>query len=380
MNPLYRSLVLFILLKLISPESLCSWEIQISVGEGRDVILPVNNPKNRIFSWRFDTGNFFESFAKTEAGGKKWDIKDQFRGRLSSTENGSLIITNVTMKDRQNYFEWPEVWTDCIQKYFLLISSNFPEKNPIVRHKESIVAQYFCVPGIEISVGEGEEVILPVLSGETFDWRFDNGYQYKQFAKTEAGGKIWDIKDQFRGRLSSTENGSLIITNVTMNDPPTYVKWLDQSQWPDCIQKYYLRVYKPLEAEDILIHHNITGKGTCNITLTCAVTQSQVTVSWDETNQRDTEVEGDTLHIYNVKSTVTYTCTAQNPISRTSKSINPWHLCYKGAEPTGASSATVASINENVLKENQIRKDQVVLKENQIMKDQGVQDPDLGKI
>ncbi|KAE8588493.1 hypothetical protein XENTR_v10022574 [Xenopus tropicalis] len=125
---------------------------------------------------------------------------------------------------------------------------------------------------------------------------------------------------------------------------------------------------EPLEAEDILIHHNVTGMGTCNITLTCAVAQPQVTVSWDETNQIGTEVEGDTLHIYNVDTNVTYSCTAQNPISRASRTINPWDLCYKGAEPEGPRPATVAPFSENALEENQI------------LKDQGVPPPDLGTI
>ncbi|KAE8588500.1 hypothetical protein XENTR_v10022580 [Xenopus tropicalis] len=150
-----------------------------------------------------------------------------------------------------------------------------------------------------------------------------------------------------------------------MKDPPTYLKW---SGWPECIHKYFLRVYKPVKAEDILIHHNVTGMGTCNITLTCAVAQPEVTVSWDETNQIGTEVEGDTLHIYNVVTNVTYSCTARNPISRASRSINPWDLCYKGAEPEGPRPATVAPFSENALEENQI------------MKDQGVPPPDLGKI
>ncbi|KAE8588505.1 hypothetical protein XENTR_v10022584 [Xenopus tropicalis] len=108
--------------------------------------------------------------------------------------------------------------------------------------------------------------------------------------------------------------------------------------------------------------------GTCNITLTCAVAQPEVTISWDVTNQIGTEAEGDTLHIYNVVTNVTYSCTARNPISRASRSINPWDLCYKGAEPEGPRPATVAPFSENALEENQI------------MKDQGVPHPDLGKI
>ncbi|KAE8588502.1 hypothetical protein XENTR_v10022582 [Xenopus tropicalis] len=382
MVPLYRSLMLFILLKCIFPEmdgflsrasgstidweNLCHSEIEISAGVGEDVILPVNSLQTGAFSWRYDNGHYFWKIAETEPGGTIWGIEEPFTGRLSSTENGSLIITNVTTEDPRTYFEWPQkLWPNCIQAYNLRIYNNFPQKDPIVRRIDSVPLEYFCVPVIEIIVGEGGEVILPVLKGKTFDWRFDNGYQYRIFAKTKPDGTIWDIKEPFTGRLSSTENGSLIITNVTMKDPRTYVEW---SEWPDCMQKYFVRVYKPVEAEDILIHHNVTGMGTCNITLTCAVAQPHVNVSWDETNQIGTEAEGDTLHIYNVDSTVTYSCTAQNPISRASRSINPWDLCYKGAEPEGPRPATVAPFSDNALEENQI------------MKDQGVPHPDLGKI
>eukprot|EP00079_Xenopus_tropicalis_P017511 XP_004917640.1 PREDICTED: uncharacterized protein LOC101732875 [Xenopus tropicalis] len=383
MVPLYRSLMLFILLKCIFPEmdgflsrasgstidweNLCYSEIEIKAGVGGDVILPVNRLQTGAFTWRHDNGHIFLKLAETEPGEKIWGIEEPFTGRLSSTENGSLIITNVTTKDHRSYFEWPKVlWPDCIQRYCIQVYNNFPQKDPIVRRIDSyILLWHFCVSVIEISVGEGGDVILPVPEGTIFDWRFDNGYQFRIFAKTKPGGTIWGIEEPFTGRLSSTENGSLIITNVTMKDPPSYFKW---SEGPECIQKYFVRVYKPVKAEDILIHHNVTGMGTCNITLTCAVAQPEVTISWDVTNQIGTEAEGDTLHIYNVVTNVTYSCTARNPISRASRSINPWDLCYKGAEPEGPRPATVAPFSENALEENQI------------MKDQGVPHPDLGKI
>ncbi|XP_041429563.1 SLAM family member 9-like [Xenopus laevis] len=226
---------------------------------------------------------------------------------------------------------------------FILLKCYFPEMNlfPGWANASAISEDNLCGPLSHIIVREGGEAILPIHKSRTgtFTWRFDTGNFFESFAKTEAGGKIWDIKDQFRGRLSSTENGSLIITNVTMNERNQYMEWADKGS---CVQAFHLIIYKPLEAEDILIRHNITGKEMCNITLTCAVTQPQVTVSWDETNR--TEVEGDTLHLYNVNSNVTYSCTAQNPISRASRTINPWDLCYKGAEPEELSPPTVVPL------------------------------------
>ncbi|KAE8588507.1 hypothetical protein XENTR_v10022586 [Xenopus tropicalis] len=246
---------------------------------------------------------------------------------------------------------------------FILLKCMFPEMSPLIRWASgsSIPMDSVCGPTKVIRAEEGAHVFLPVPESRTgpFTWRFDTGNFFLKFARTEAGGKVQEIDDRFmegvssagfKGRVSSTEDGSLIIANVSTNDPQIYFEFADGR---GCVQEYRLLIYKSLKAEDILIrcNANVTGMEPRNITLTCAVAQPHVNVSWDVTNRTGAEAEGHTLHIYNVDTNDTYSCTAQDSISRASRTINPWDLCHQGFGKE--SLPTVPAPNQNVNEEKQ---------------------------
>eukprot|EP00079_Xenopus_tropicalis_P038671 XP_017952442.1 PREDICTED: signaling lymphocytic activation molecule-like [Xenopus tropicalis] len=90
---------------------------------------------------------------------------------------------------------------------------------------------------------------------------------------------------------------------------------------------------EPLLAEDIEIHHNRSGSGSCNIILGCTVNEEDVTITWSHTDRTDTEGPGPTLHIYN-ESDGAYTCTARNPVSSASRGLELSDICNKGTDQT----------------------------------------------
>ncbi|KAE8588487.1 hypothetical protein XENTR_v10022568 [Xenopus tropicalis] len=83
-----------------------------------------------------------------------------------------------------------------------------------------------------------------------------------------------------------------------------------------------------LSAEDIQIHHKINDKEKCSLTLYCNGTGS----FW-ENREADGIMGNNTLHVIYANASSNYTCTAQNQISRVSRSIIPCTLCREESRP-----------------------------------------------
>ncbi|XP_041429614.1 SLAM family member 5-like isoform X1 [Xenopus laevis] len=179
-----------------------------------------------------------------------------------------------------------------------------------------------CGPLRNISGKEGETATLHVnaTGGRYIVWVLVSGNSTNTFAETKPNSSI-NIRDyQYKGRVSSTNDGSLIFTHLTKKDQGIYKADVSKS---DCSHFYSLRVYKSLVAEDIQMHHNRSE--SCNVILSCTVNERDVTISWSHTDRT-----GPTLHVYNVSDAGVYTCTAHNPISNASKSLTLTHICYNG--------------------------------------------------
>ncbi|KAE8588506.1 hypothetical protein XENTR_v10022585 [Xenopus tropicalis] len=157
--------------------------------------------------------------------------------------------------------------------FLLCLTGMFPEMSPLIRWASgsSIPMDKVCGPKKVISAEEGSDAILPVPESRTgpFTWRFNNGKFVQKFARTEAGGKVQEIDERFmegvssagfKGRVSGTEDGSLIIANVSSNDPEGYFEFADEG---GCVQEYRLAVYRSAPIPDQNVNEEKqTGHGT----------------------------------------------------------------------------------------------------------------------
>ncbi|KAG9468054.1 hypothetical protein GDO78_013838 [Eleutherodactylus coqui] len=143
-------------------------------------------------------------------------------------------------------------------------------------------------------------------------------------------GKPVIIKDRkLKQRLQGTDQGSLEIIDVYLEDQGEYSATVFKEKNNDCVQHFRVNVYPKLLNEDIEIKSTVSGKEPCNVTLTCAVNRSDVTIFWSSQSESNTVIRDHTLTLYNVHPNSTYSCTAENPAIKTSRSIKPWIFCLE---------------------------------------------------
>ncbi|MEE6491483.1 hypothetical protein FKM82_016235 [Ascaphus truei] len=203
-------------------------------------------------------------------------------------------------------------------------------------HQKSILCDVTCGDIRNVVGREGGEVTLQVNQTAITDITWIGCKIVKHIATTRPDGSV-DIRDrQYKGRLYSRSDASLHITHLTSEDQGTYMGQIfSEEEENTCTQLYDLRVYKKLSTEDINIHHQVTGSETCNVTLTCTVSGSNVTRTWYDFNSREINVTNHTLHVYNSDTNRSYTCTARNPVSDTSRTVIPWKYCEEEGRQKG---------------------------------------------
>ncbi|XP_063803009.1 SLAM family member 9-like isoform X2 [Pseudophryne corroboree] len=145
-------------------------------------------------------------------------------------------------------------------------------------------------------------------------------------ATTKPGRFIDNVSGRYVGRVSSAEDGSLHITDLTAGDQRSYVASIQRDGGEECLH-FNLTVYKNLSPDDIQISHNVTSSDPCLVTLMCTVTVRDVTVTWGSIDSSDINVTGDVLYVPPSHVNFTYTCNARNPISDASKTVVPQQYC-----------------------------------------------------
>ncbi|XP_072284670.1 uncharacterized protein [Pyxicephalus adspersus] len=132
---------------------------------------------------------------------------------------------------------------------------------------------------------------------------------------------------QFEGRLNSTSDGSLTITKLKQEDQGTYRAQFGKQK---CF--YHLTVFSNLTDEDITISYSVINNFTCEMNLTCSVNKSNVNITW-RAKIRDILVTQNIVNVPSSDNDFTYQCTAKNPISVVSKSVQPWEYCKLDKTP-----------------------------------------------
>ncbi|XP_021781456.1 SLAM family member 5 isoform X5 [Papio anubis] len=119
----------------------------------------------------------------------------------------------------------------------------------------------------------------------------------------------------------------LVISDLRMEDAGDYKADINTQAEPyTTTKRYNLQVYRRLGKPTITQSLMASVNSTCNVTLTCSVEKEEknVTYNWSPLGE-----EGNVLQIFQTPEDqeLTYTCTAQNPVSNNSDSISARQLC-----------------------------------------------------
>uniref|UniRef100_A0A2K6P2W1 CD84 molecule n=3 Tax=Colobinae TaxID=9569 RepID=A0A2K6P2W1_RHIRO len=120
---------------------------------------------------------------------------------------------------------------------------------------------------------------------------------------------------------------NLVISDLRMEDAGDYKADINTQADPyTTTKRYNLQVYRRLGKPKITQSLMASVNSTCNVTLTCSVEKEEknVTYNWSPLGE-----EGNVLQIFQTPEDqeLTYTCTAQNPVSNNSDSISARQLC-----------------------------------------------------
>lgn len=103
----------------VSAETSCGEERNVGGVEGGEVTLHVDHTGFRTITWV--TLKNVDVIATTEPGKVIKDITHHYKGRLTATSNGSLVITNLTREDQGLYKANILRSSQCIQMYNLTV-------------------------------------------------------------------------------------------------------------------------------------------------------------------------------------------------------------------------------------------------------------------
>ncbi|XP_063295392.1 SLAM family member 5-like [Pelobates fuscus] len=189
---------------------------------------------------------------------------------------------------------------------------------------KSILCADLCGDKRKVFGAVSGEVVLPLNQTAIKDiaWVIANIH----FATTRPDGEI-DIRyNRYEGRLYGTADGSLNFTKLTSEDQGEYTAYiLTGPKIKFCEQQYDLRIFRKLLSEDMEILPSVTRNGTCSVILFCMVNGSDVNITWISSNSTEINVVNGSLHITDTNNI--FTCTAKNPVSTISRTVNPQRYC-----------------------------------------------------
>ncbi|KAM8921500.1 SLAM family member 5-like [Pelodytes ibericus] len=186
-----------------------------------------------------------------------------------------------------------------------------------------------CTDKITISGAVGGDVILPVTQTGIKDISWITVKDGSHFATTNPNRIINVRSDRHEGRLYGTDNGSLYFTKLTHEDQGIYkVDILFSDKGNKCTEQLYdLTVFKKLSPEDIHIVPNVTINEICEGMFICTVNESNVTIIWSSSGGRGMRGINQIIHLPVIDTNISCTCTAQNPVSKVSRTVIPWQYC-----------------------------------------------------
>ncbi|XP_063483066.1 SLAM family member 5 isoform X2 [Symphalangus syndactylus] len=179
----------------------------------------------------------------------------------------------------------------------------------------------------------GESVTFPVNIQEprqvnVIAWTSKTSVAYVKPGDSETAPIVTVTHRNYYERIHALgPNYNLVISDLRMEDAGDYKADINTQTDPYTTTKLYnLQVYRRLGKPKITQSLMASVNSTCNVTLTCSVEKEEknVTYNWSPLGE-----EGNVLQIFQTPEDqeLTYTCTAQNPVSNNSDSISAGQLC-----------------------------------------------------
>lgn len=132
----------------------------------------------------------------------------------------------------------------------------------------------------------------------------------------------------YKGRIEVIgQNYDLVIRDLRMEDAGTYKADINEENPEKTITKiYHLHIYRRLKKPEITQSLISSLNNTCNVTLTCSVEKEEkdVTYSWSPSGEKSNVLQ---MFHSPMDPKLTYTCTAQNPVSNSSESVTVQQSC-----------------------------------------------------
>ncbi|XP_067416405.1 SLAM family member 9-like [Emydura macquarii macquarii] len=152
------------------------------------------------------------------------------------------------------------------------------------------------------------------------------------------------IEKNYEGRLGTPENSySLQLTGLRMEDAGLYKAQVNTAK--DKVTKHFmLRVYRQVPEPTIICRSKTCGNESCDYNLTCTVRDGgeNVTYRWTQPEKGASVINESILLISREPQTAPWnlTCTAQNPVSTSSRTASAEDFCPANSPQPQAADRT----------------------------------------
>ncbi|XP_067402996.1 SLAM family member 9-like [Emydura macquarii macquarii] len=156
------------------------------------------------------------------------------------------------------------------------------------------------------------------------------------------------IEKNYEGRLGTPEDSySLQLTGLRMEDAGLYTAQANTAK-DKVIKRFMLRVYRQVPEPTILCRSVTCGDEGCDYSLTCTVRDGgeNVTYRWTQPEKGASVINESVLLISRKPQTAPWnlTCTAQNPVSTSSRTAPAEDFCPAPASRTSLSYCRVKGL------------------------------------
>ncbi|KAL1769738.1 SLAM family member 5 isoform X1 [Sigmodon hispidus] len=185
----------------------------------------------------------------------------------------------------------------------------------------------FVVNGI---LGESVTFLLNIQEPQkvkNIAWTSESSVALVRQRHPGARPEVIVTQDVYEGRIDVVDgNYDLVLRDLRMEDAGIYKANINKENTPTIMRHYRLFIYRRLEKPKITQNLITFKNNSCNVTLTCSVEKEEknVTYSWSPLGEKS-----NVLKIIQTPEDqkLTYTCTAQNPVSNSSDSVTIQKLC-----------------------------------------------------
>ncbi|XP_024612940.1 T-lymphocyte surface antigen Ly-9 isoform X5 [Neophocaena asiaeorientalis asiaeorientalis] len=268
-----------------------------------------------------------EALALADAKGKIILIDKSYQGRINVTQNNSLSINKLTLKDAGSY------------------KAQINQKNSEVTTSEKFTLSIYdlgasrgrpmgeTVAGI---LGESITLSLALPDSQHIDnvvWMFNTSIISKERGEEATANQLIKFKDPNQSTVwVSSQDYSLKIGQLKMEDAGPYHAYVCSNARVASTKHINLSVYRRLKKPKVTRSLGLTEDGVCRISLTCSVEDSghNVTYRWSPL-QKGAVVSQGGAHLSvswrSGEKHPSFTCRASNPVSNSSQQFLSRDLC-----------------------------------------------------